>query len=443
MYKVADTIKKIFNNVFLYNETIKYNFTLEEAENNSSDVCNNVHDEQFATAYTEEKKIFKDLNENLKQMKVIYNSLINSDIVIREFKLIIKNVKYNAFLIYIDGMVDTKLINDFILSPLMMRNKSNTYEPKNSMDKPLLKLKKSKSALEDYVFNNLIPQNSIKKINCFQDIVTDINSGNSVLFIDTLGTAFSIESKGFQIRSISKPSNEIVVRGSQEAFIENIRTNTSILRRLTNNENLVIENIDVGKISKTKVAVCYLKNIANDDLVSEVKFRINNLAIDSLLSSGQLEQLIQDDDSSFPQIIATERPDKTVNHLYEGRVAIIVNGSPYVLIVPGVLIDFFSSSEDLNLKPQYSNILRFIRLIASFFALLLPGLYISITIYHQELIPTHLLFAISSTRETVPFPIIAEIILMEISFELIREARSSCSFSYWAYDWDCWCFNFR
>ena len=196
-----------------------------------------------------------------------------------------------------------------------------------------------------------------------------------------------------------------------------------MLRRIINNENLVIENCSVGKISKTKIAICYLKDIANNDLVAEVKYRVNNLDIDYLTSSGQLEQLIQDNGSSlYPQLIATERPDKVSIHLLEGRVAIIVNDTPYVLVAPGVLSDFMSSPEDSNYKYQFSNMLKFIRLIAVFFALLLPGIYVAVTSYHHELLPTELLFTIEAARETVPFPVIFEILLMEISFELIREA---------------------
>lgn len=413
---VKDVIKNFIKNFLLYRETVKYNFSLPDVTEDEENI-------QRTLEENNNTKISRTINDNLEYMKTTYNFLINSDIIIRDFTLIARNREYKSFLIYIDGMADTKIINDFVLKPLMLRNISNMHESNSISNKKHVSIRKiQRFSLENYIYKSLLPQNAIKKRNEFKDLVSDINSGNCILFVDTLNVALSLETKGFKSRSISQPSNEIVVRGSQEAFVETIRTNTSIIRRLTNNENLIIENIDVGKISKTKVAVCYLKNIANDDLISEVKYRINNLDIDSLLSSGQLEQLIQDDSSSFPQIIATERPDKTVTHLYEGRVAIIVNGSPYVLIVPGVLMDFLSSSEDFNLKPQYSNILRIIRFVAVFFALLLPGLYLSITIYHQELIPTALLFAISSTRETVPFPIIAEIILMEVSFELIREA---------------------
>lgn len=406
-------IKSLFNNVFLYNESKDYDFTLPEFLN--------------IDTFKENKKlpnVSPKIDENLNLINVTYNSLINSDVKIREFTLIAENREYKAFLVYLDGMSDSTIINNFVLKPLMMRNTSNLYQASKSqsvLKNPKIRVRKTFN-LEDYIYKSLIPQNDIKKISDFKELISEINTGNCILFVNGLNVAFNIDAKGFKSRSISVPNNEAVVRGSQEAFVEVLRTNTSIIRRLVNNENLVIENINVGKISKTKVAVCYLKNIANDDLIGEVKFRINNLDIDSLVSSGQLEQLIQDNGSSLPQMIATERPDKAVNHLFEGRVVIIVNGSPYVLIVPCVLVDFISSPEDLNLKYQYSNMLRIVRLIAALFTLQLPAFYLAVSMYHQELIPTSLLFAIAASRESVPFSVFFEIILMEVSFELIREA---------------------
>ena len=243
------------------------------------------------------------------------------------------------------------------------------------------------------------------------------------MFIDTLSVAFDIEVKGFKQRSVDKPSNEIVVKGPHEAFVENIRTNTSLLRRIVNSEDLVIENVEVGNLTKTKCAICYLSDITNDDLIAEVKYRINNLDIDSLLSSGQLEQLISDKSSlNVPQMLATERPDKASSYLLNGRVVVLVNGSPYGLIMPAVLNDFLSSPDDMNEKPLFANFLKFIRGFATFLTLLLPGLYIAITSFHQELLPTELLFSILASRENVPFPSFVEIFLLEISFELIREA---------------------
>lgn len=247
--------------------------------------------------------------------------------------------------------------------------------------------------------------------------------GNCGLFVDTLNVAFNIDVKGFKQRSVDKPDNEIIIKGPHEAFVENIRTNTSLLRRIINNESLVIENVEIGKITKTKCAVCYIDNLTNNDLINEVKFRLNNLDIDSLLSAGELEQLLADSDTlGIPQVLLTERPDKASKYLLDGRVIVIVNGTPYAIIMPGLLFDFLTSPEDTNLKTSFGNFLRVLRIIAAFITLLLPGLYVAVTSFHQEILPTGLLFSMLSARENVPFPIIVELLLMEISFELIREA---------------------
>ena len=247
--------------------------------------------------------------------------------------------------------------------------------------------------------------------------------GNCALFVDTLSLAFDIEVKGFKQRSVDSPNNEIVIKGPHEAFVENLRTNTSLVRRIVNNEDLIIETLEVGELTKTKCAVCYLKNITNEDLVNEVKYRLNNLEIDSLLSSGELEQLITDSTTlGIPQTMSTERPDKAVKYLLNGRVIVLVNGTPYAIIMPAVLIDFLTSAEDTNLRVNFANFLRGLRFLAAFITLLLPGLYVAVTILHQEILPPSLLYSILASKENVPFPIIFEILTMEIAFELIREA---------------------
>lgn len=426
-------MNKFFNflkNLFEYKPDNYYNFTIlgeiADSQNRSAD-SNNSNIEE-----TEPKKISSKLSSNLDFLKYKYNTLISSDVIIREFSLLANNIQYDAFIIYIEGMVDSKVINEFVLTPLMLKNHSNTFDEKQkkfisekNIDKVQIKKFKNEKQtnLCDYIYNSLIPQNNVNKVSNFSDIYQSINMGNCILFVDSLNIAFDSDVKGFKQRSIDTPSNEIVVRGSQEAFVESLRTNTSMIRRLVNNENLVLKNIKVGKLTKTQVAIGYINGVANQDLVAEITYRINNLDIDYLTSSGQLEQLIEDYPKSvFPQMIATERPDKVTNFLLEGRVCAIVNGSPYALVMPGVFVDFLSSPEDLNLKFQFSNLQKVIRLLAMFLSLLLPGLYIAITNYHQELLPTELLFTMTAARESVPFPTFIEILLMEISFELIREA---------------------
>ena len=292
--------------------------------------------------------------------------------------------------------------------------------------------------------NCLMPQNSVKEISTFDEAANGVNSGNCALFVDTLPLAFDIELKGFKQRSVDKPNNEIVIKGPHEAFVENIRTNTSLIRRIINNENLIIENVEVGKITKTKCAVCYMKNITNEDLVNEVKYRLNNLEVDSLLSAGELEQLIVDSNIlGIPEVLSTERPDKATKYLLRGRVVVIVNGTPYGIIMPAVLVDFLTSPEDSNLKVNFGNFLRVLRVLASFITLLLPGLYVAVTSFHQEILPTSLLYSILASRASVPFPIIVEILIMEISFELIREAGLRVPSPIGPTIRNRWCISFR
>ena len=438
--KNKNLIQQYLHKIFYEDNPNDYDFTLGETTNsiviNRSTSYNQdgqsnltLENEILETANTSNDKVFQSINVNLEYIKVRFNSMINSDIKIREFTLNARNKQYQAFLVYIDGMINQDLMNNYILKPLMLKNTANSFDGNQNRILSEVKTnnitvrKVKKFDIVEYISNCLLPQNTIKEFSKFDDIANGINSGNCALFIDTIDIAFDIEVKGFQQRSLGNPNNEIIIRGSQVGFTENLRTNTSLIRRYINNENLVIESVEVGKISKTSCAICYLKNVANSDLVAEVRYRINNLSIDYLISSGQLEQLIQDADSpSLPQMIATERPDRTSSLLFDGRIAIIVNGSPYVLVVPAVFSDFIASPEDFNLRHQYSNFMRTLRIVALGFSLLLPGIYMAITNFHQELIPTELLYTIISARETVPFPVLFEILIMELSFELIREA---------------------
>lgn len=404
-------IKDFINNTFGYKPKNEYQFTLPDNPEIDTENYNNTNSDKIENIYSQ-------IDANLKYIETKYNTLINSDIITREFTLNTGSKQYKAFILYIDGMVDSQILNDFVLKPLMLKNKFCNNETSK-----IIVQKGKKSNIANFIQDCLIPQNNIKQQSSFKDIFSGVNSGNCALFVDTLSVGFDIDVKGFKQRSISKPENEIVIKGPHEAFVENMRTNTTLLRRFTNNENLIIENTKVGKITQTNCAICYIKDIANDALVAETKYRLNNLEIDSLLSAGELEQLLTDTNSlGVPKILVSERPDYAVKSLLQGRVIILINGSPYALILPAILIDFLTSPEDTNLKPQFANFLKVVRIISSFFALLLPGLYIAITNFHREIIPTELLFSILSSRQSVPFPIIVEILIMEISFEIIREA---------------------
>ena len=415
--------KNFFTDFFTWEQENKYDFNLTE-DTKKVEESTSISDEAISP-----KNIFSSVDVNLEYLKTRYNSLVNSDIIIREFILSARNRQYKAFLLFIDGMVDANLVNDFILKPLMLRNSANSYS--GNQDRVISEAKTNnitvrkvkKFDILDYISNCLLPQNSVQNDDTFDDVVKGINTGNCALFVDTLNIAFNIDVKGFKQRSVDTPQNETVIKGPHEAFVENIRTNTSLLRRIINNEGLIVKNIEIGKITKTKCALCYIKSLANSDLVSEVEYRMNNLGVDALLSAGELEQLISDsNDLGFPRMISTERPDTTCRYLLEGRVIIIVNGTPYALIIPSTIVDFLSTPEDINLKPLFGNFLKGFRFIGALITLLLPGIYVAISSFHQEIFPTELLFSVLAARENVPFPVIIEILLLELSFELIREA---------------------
>ena len=348
-------IKSFLKKILTYNEPNNYNYTISQTQ-----IANNTLQSTKVN-----KKVSNNLQENINFLTTKYNTLINSDISSRNLNINIKGKQYSAFIFFIDGLVDSEIINGSILKPLMIKNTSNTDTKTNPIvnnEKELNKVKSNLSAIKDVLFNSLLPQNSIKVSNDFEQVFSYINSGFTILFVDTIPEAYCIEAKGYKMRAVSSPMNEVVIRGPQEAFVENLRTNTSMLRRIINNENLIIEQTTVGNISKTKVGICYMANITNEDLINEVKYRINNLNIDAITSSGHLEHLIQDSDSTlFPQILVTERSDRTCNNILQGRVAIVIDGAPSALIVPAIFIDFLSSPEDSNLKYQYSNLVKLIR----------------------------------------------------------------------------------
>lgn len=314
-------------NSFKYTPTNNYNFNLVNNNTNSNNAIVPLEDLK--------ENVYSNIDVNLEYIKVKFNSLINSDIKIREFDLTARNKVYKAFILYIDGMSDSKSINRFILHPLMLKSKANTSDKSetivsSAVANNITVKRVKKFNLTDYIHSCLIPNNEVTKSQKFEEIISSINLGNCALFIDTIDTCFICEVKGYEKRTIDSPKNEIVIRGSHEGFVENLRTNTSMLRRIVNNENLIIEDTSVGTISKTKCAICYLKGVANNDLVSEVKYRINNLDLDYIISSGQLEELIKENTkNSLPEIIATERPDTASTSILEGKVVVIVNRDSY------------------------------------------------------------------------------------------------------------------
>lgn len=354
-------------------------------------------------------EISKDIEKNLEYIKKTYNYPDNGDFIIREFKIATKDKNLQAFIILFDGMSDSDIVDTHILKPLMLYSN--------------IEVSGKKDDLALYIKNHLIPHNQIEMTSKMSDVIEEVNFGGVGIFIDQIDAAYVCDVKGWVQRQVEKPTSEIVIRGPQEAFTESLRMNTALVRKTLKDENLMVENFKIGKRSKTPCSLLYLKDITNESLVNEAKRRLENIYVDYIFDSGELEQFLED--STFlpaPQMLATERPDRTSNMITQGKLAVIMHGSPFALVMPITNSDLLHSSEDAYVRFPYSNLFRLVRLIAVILSLLLPGLYIAITNYHHEMIPTDLLIAIESARETVPFPSVMEILMMEFAFELIREA---------------------
>ncbi|OPY60347.1 MAG: Spore germination protein B1 [Pelotomaculum sp. PtaU1.Bin065] len=347
------------------------------------------------------------LAENRDTVGILYGLPENKDIIMRDIVIGTEPV-INGFVIFIDGLVD-KSVQDLLFQALMLFA-AWTAPPE-----------KGKLAL--FVKERLLPGNQITLQSRFRDILDAVNYGDTALFLEGCADALLVETKGWEHRGIDRPTIEQVVRGPQEAFGETLRTNTALIRKLIKNENLTTEFIKVGTRNQVNVAVMYLRDLANPALVAEVKRRIDSVKTDLIIDSGTLEELIEDNPYNLnPTVMATERPDRVAASIIEGRVGIIVDGSPFALIVPTTMYEMLHTGEELYTRWQFGTFIRYLRALAFYLSFLLPGLYLSVVLFHQEMIPTELLLAIAGNRERVPFPSLVEVLLMEISFELIREA---------------------
>lgn len=399
MAKESKIIRRVLSNITYKRPIKKRKFYIPEVSEDSSNLGENGGSKEQDTS-----EVPCNIEKNIEYIKKQFNYPLNTDIVIKQFNVL---GKYRAFIVYIDGMADRTTINDFILRPLM---KSKGIYQKEDYEL-------------DYILENVIESNQTKKVNISADVINEILSGDTGLYIDGWDFYIFSETKGYEKRNVEGPKVEGLVRGPQEGFNENLRTNITLLRKIIKNNNFISETLTIGRQTRTICSICYINGIVNPAIVKEVKRRINSIDIDALQSSGELEQLIEDSPVSIvPTILSTERPDKASKALLEGKAAIIVDGTPFALVVPITAADLFHSPEDSYLRWQYGTLLRIVRIYAVIVATLLPGLYIAATNFHQEMIPTEILIAISKARENVPFPTIIEILLMESSFELIREA---------------------
>lgn len=342
-------------------------------------------------------EIDRKIDENIKYLKGLLSN--NADIVIREFNS--SNIK--LCLIYIDGMVDKNLLNDFVLESLMFSKKCT----KNIKE----------------IKDNLLTVSEVKEVESLIEGTTAILSGDSLLLIDDSTKALVIGTRFWPTRGVTEPSSETVVRGSREGFTETVRFNTALVRRRIRDTRLKMEPLVLGVRSKSDANIVYIQDIVNNDALTILKDRVGKINIDAVLDTGNLEELIEDNIySPFPQVQYTERPDVVAEALYEGRIALLLDNSPSAIIVPATLSNMLQSPDDYNQRWINSSLIRLIRFIAIIVSLVLPALYISVTSFNTSIIPTELAYSIAASREGVPFPAFIEAIIMEIFLALLMES---------------------
>lgn len=362
---------------------------------------------EFATEEFTNTDLSSDLDVNLNLIKKELNS--SSDLIIRRFSFGSSEQGEGA-IIFIDGLVDKKQIEWSILRPLMLMTESANVKP--GMGDPL-----------EYIESSLITVGEIKREYKFDRIISAILFGKTVLLINGFQGVLTISTPGWEKRGIEEPESEVIVRGPREGFVETLRTNTALLRRKLGDPGLTFETFQVGQRTKTDICIAYLKDIADLKVIKELKQRIKRIDTDGILAAGVLEEYIEDNPLSiFATIGYTERPDVVSAKLLEGRAAILVDGTPVVLTVPFLFIENFQSPDDYNLKPIFSSIFRLVRYTAFFISISLPALYVAITAFHQELLPTQLLITVAAATEGIPFPGVIEALLMGLFFEFLREA---------------------
>jgi spore germination protein KA len=342
------------------------------------------------------KSVSAKLNDNLEALKQIFHAGKNADVIFRSLKTAAGR---DVFICYLEGMSAAGAIAEFIIRPLQIRDKAGTA-PENVVQ------------VSNYLSSDKL-----------DEIVTAVLSGDAAVFFDGLPAGYAFETKGFERRGISPPSTESTIKGSQESFCEGIRINTSQLRRLLHTSRLVTEFVEIGEINRETCAIMYIDGIVSKELLDKVRERIKGLKADFIMGTGMLEQMIEDSPFSlFPSILSTERPDRAASYLSCGRIIVLVDGTPFALVAPVTFALLMDSPEGLTQRWMHGTFSRLIRLAALFCTTMLSGVYLATVLFHREMLPTTLVGAIMRSSAAIPLPLLLEVLVMELFFELVREA---------------------
>ncbi|WP_195429171.1 spore germination protein [Clostridium sp. D46t1_190503_E9] len=320
----------------------------------------------------------------------------------------VQTVLGKATVVFIDDLCNAEMISEYVVSPL---RGTGEIEPESGKIETL-----------EQLIENSLDINAAGIAKDLDDAIMHILSGDPAVIFEGLEQVLYVEAKGFPVRGVGTPETESVLKGPREGFNELIVNNVALIRRRIKNPDLKFEAIVVGEKSQTAVAVCYLDGVAPKDLVENVKEKVNNLDLRFILDTNYVEDALKNQKSFFDTVGYTEKPDEVSAKLLEGRVAVIVDGTPFVITVPYFFLENFQMPDDYYLNKYYTNFNRILRWFAFFIATLVPGLYVAIITYHFSMIPSLFMFRLAVSRAGVPFPTFIEVILMMLAFQFIKEA---------------------
>ncbi|MGQ9823973.1 MAG: spore germination protein [Desulfotomaculales bacterium] len=350
-----------------------------------------------------------DLDENLEVLAGFLGR--GPDLVVRRLEAGPPGRSLRAALLYLEGLVDADLLGESVLEPVLHRLSEKMAGRPADLD------------FLDFLAGHVLTASSVKRLRTVEDIAGEILRGGVALLVDRHPAALLASLTAFEARSVEEPTLETVIRGPKEGFTESIRTNLALLRRKIAHPGLRFTEVVLGRYTRTRVVVAHVEGIAGKELVAEVLRRISGIDIDGVIDSGYVEQLIEDAPYSlFPTIGNTEKPDVVAARLLEGKVAVLVDGSPVALTMPRLFYETVQTPEDYYSRPYNSSLIRLIRLFFLAVSVLLPAFYVAAVNFDPEMIPFKLVVTIAAAREGVPFPLVLEVVFFGVLFEGLREA---------------------
>lgn len=346
------------------------------------------------------------ISGNLKEDIALFKEIFKKDAVLRMKQLRVRSMyEYDCALFYMDGMVNSEMLNESVVRPLLLVNSERTDIP-----------------FADYICEQVLFASENKTTDNVADMLRAVMYGDTLLIIDGCTDAVTINTKGWKTRSISEPENERILEGPREGFNEAALPNLALIRRKLLTPDFCTEMVRVGKRSETIVFFCYLDTLVNKKMLGELKKRIAEIDIDGVLDTNYIIEQIRDSRGSlFKTSGTTERPDVVAASLLEGRVALIVDGTPVAATVPYLFSENFQSDEDYYLNYTVSSVGRLLRFICFFLSISIPSVFVAATAFHKELLPTSLALSVTQLRGGVPFPAVAECILLIFVFEILKE----------------------